>query len=109
MVGALPAQEIEVDGPPGLTLVGGEQLELALPGASVLRAAFFAYGLPLAGALALLALAWAVAGPLPDLAAVAIATGGLALGWCFSRQKLKSGDRHMEFAADIVCKHGTGR
>jgi positive regulator of sigma E activity len=109
MFGALPAQEIEVDVPPGLGLVGGEQLELALPGGSVLRAAFLAYGLPLAGALALLGLTWSVAGPLPDLAAVAIATGGCVLGWCCSRQTLKSGDLLSELAPDIVRKHGTGR
>jgi positive regulator of sigma E activity len=109
MFGALPEQEIEVDVPPGLTLVGGEQLVLALPGASVLRAAFFAYGLPLAGVLALLVLTWSVLGPIPDLAAVAIAVGGLALGWCFSRQKLKSDDCLMNLAQGIVRQHGTGR
>ena len=109
MFGALPSTQLDVDIPAGLALAAGEQLELALPGASILRAACLAYGLPLAGTLLLLALGWSVLGPLTDPAAVAIAISGLALGWCLSRWKLKDGNHLLEFAPDIVREHGTGR
>lgn len=102
-------REWEVEIPRELELSGGDQVQLALSDAGILRAAALAYGMPLSGILLSLALAWLTFGPLSDPAAVSIATVGLAAGWLLGRSSLKSASCRNQFQPRIAQDYASGR
>jgi len=80
---------LEASIPDGLQFAAGEVVEVSVLPDNVLRAALIVYGLPMFGAVATVATAYALA--LNDIATAAAALGGLSLGlvvarWCLSRQ-----------------------
>ncbi|MFQ6004626.1 MAG: SoxR reducing system RseC family protein [Woeseia sp.] len=71
---------IDVEVAPGLELHPGDKVRLTLAPAQLLRAAVFAYGLPLVGVIAALAVAWVINGAIDDGSAVVLAIAGLLAG-----------------------------
>jgi len=67
----------------------GERVYLSLEPANILRASLLAYGLPLLGVTAALALAWLLSGRLADSAAVVIALAGLGAGLVLGRWQMR--------------------
>lgn len=64
----------------GLKLAAGERVKLSLTGASLLRAAFYAYGAPLLGLLLASGLVYLLAAASNDAVAVLWALGGMGGG-----------------------------
>jgi positive regulator of sigma E activity len=83
-------RELELDVPGDLDLSDGDRVYLALPDSGILRAAVLAYGMPLAGILLSLVLAWLALGPLSDAAGVTVAAAGLCAGCLIGRRRLSS-------------------
>jgi sigma-E factor negative regulatory protein RseC len=73
-------RELEVVVPEGLSLRRGDPVNLAIAPQYLLRAAFFAYGLPLVGILGAAAIGWVLGLATTDVAAVGCVLAGLALG-----------------------------
>ena len=80
-------RRLEVVLPDGGDLAEGDVVNIELAPGNVLRAALVVYGLPLAGAVAGAALAYAVA--LGDAGAAAAALGGLAAGATAGRHRVR--------------------
>jgi sigma-E factor negative regulatory protein RseC len=100
--GPVRSREIEVAAGSDLRLAVGDQVILSLRDMDLLRAACFAYGLPLAGPLVALAVAWLAWGPLTDAAAVGIASAGLIIGWIGGRFVLQGDRSALRFQPEIV-------
>lgn len=83
-------RELQLEVPGDGELAEGDRVCLELTDADMLRAAFLAYGLPLAGILLSLVLARLVLGPLSDAASVSVAVTGLLAGWLVGRKRLSS-------------------
>lgn len=105
LTGSVRNREIEVFARPDLRLAVGDRVYLTMPDADLLRAAVFAYGLPLAGSMIALGLGWLVLGPLTDTVAVSAASAGLLLGWISSWQALRGARCRRQFLAEIVVRH----
>jgi sigma-E factor negative regulatory protein RseC len=82
-------RRLEVTVDRDLELAVGDAVSISLARGSVLRAALFVYGLPLAGAAAGAVLAYLLA--LGDGGAATMAIGGLLAGAMISRNRLRSG------------------
>lgn len=74
---------------PGIMLRPGDAVALGLAGRQLLSAALYAWGMPLAGALAAALLAWI--GGAGDGVAAAIALAGAILGAVVARSRLRAG------------------
>lgn len=72
----------------GVTLEAGDRVRLEFLGSELVRAAWLAYGLPLAGVVAAVLVATRIA-PGDDLTAVACAALGLLAGAWYGRRSLK--------------------
>jgi sigma-E factor negative regulatory protein RseC len=81
-------REIELAVPAGLALVAGDRVSLALDGTSILRGALLAYGAPLAGLLAAVAITSLANSAVSDPVAAMIATLGLVAGWAVGKWRL---------------------
>ena len=95
-------REIKVPLADGSLLKTGDPVALAIPAADLLRAAVYAYGLPLAGMVLALAVVRLLHGPLTDLAAVLVAAIGLAAAWTGSRLSLQRPQCFLRFQPEIV-------
>lgn len=85
---AVQSRLIDVRLVAGLALRPGDEVRLALAPSSLLRAALLAYGLPLAGLVTALGIAWYLKQSLADRPAVALAAVGLVAGLLVGRHFL---------------------
>ena len=88
LTGSNRSRLIEVQLSPELGLKAGDEVNLALAPANLLRAAVLAYGLPLGGIVAALAVAGFLDRALDDQLAVILAVGGLTGGVLLGRYYL---------------------
>ena len=88
LTGSNRSRLIDVQITPGLTLKAGDEVRLTLAPSHLLRAAIFAYGLPLLGVIVALGLAWYLNETLNDRFAVILAIGGLFTGAMLGRHFL---------------------
>jgi sigma-E factor negative regulatory protein RseC len=79
---------IEVQLAPGMEIVAGDEVRLSLAPSHLLRAAVFAYGLPLLGIVSALALASVLNQALDDQLAIALGISGLVVGGLLGRHFL---------------------
>lgn len=89
LTGSNRTRLIEVNLSPGLEVDTGDEVVLSLAPSHLLRAAVFAYGLPLGGIVIALGTAWILNQTLDDHAAIVLATGGLIMGASLGRHWLK--------------------
>ena len=92
-------RHIEVTVPAGMAVNVNDDVEVSLAPDNILRAARIVYGIPLAGALAGAAAAYAA--ELGDEAAVGIALVGLFVGLAVSRRRLRQADCLRHFTPTI--------
>ena len=81
-------RRIEVPRPAEMNLAAGDRVVLELSSRTVLRAATYAYGLPLLIMMVALGLGSSVAGPLDEVTAILLAGAGLLTGMAISRWRL---------------------
>ena len=93
---------LEVRLSPQLCVNEGDEVRLTLEPAHLLRASLLVYGLPLAGMVLALVVAWLLARPLSDPAAVAWAVSGLAAGFFAGRRQLGRRDCLKRFIPEIA-------
>jgi len=89
LTGSEGSRHIEVKISPGMNLVAGDAVRLAVSPQQLLRAALLAYGLPLAALVSAAAVASMFVGTIGDLGAVGFAAAGLAGGVFASRRYLE--------------------
>ena len=87
LVGSGARRHVEAVVRPGLELQEGDLVEIELAPDDLLRAALIVYGLPLAGALLGVAIAYALGAK--DIAAVTAALAGLVAGLLLGRSRLR--------------------
>lgn len=87
-MGANRSQLIDANVAPGMELKPGDEVNLVLTPSHLLRAAVLAYGLPLAGVVIALGIAWFVNHTLRDVLAVGFAMTGLVVGVLLARHFL---------------------
>lgn len=102
--GSAGNREFELPIDAGLQLVAGDVVQLSLSSTTLLRAAFYVYGLPLAGIVAALATVWLIQGPPGDGVAVSVAAAGLAAGWLGGRSLLRGNRCLQQFQPEIVAR-----
>ena len=88
MTGSKRTRLLEVQLSPGIEISAGDEVKLSLAPSHLLRAAVFAYGLPLVGIVIALALASIMTQALDDQLAVALAISGLVVGGLLGRHFL---------------------
>ena len=88
LTGGNRSRLIEVQLSPGMEIVAGDEVKLSLAPSHLLRAAVFAYGLPLIGIVIALALASILNQALDDQLAIALAISGLVAGGLLGRHFL---------------------
>jgi sigma-E factor negative regulatory protein RseC len=88
LAGSDRSRLIDVELGPGLDVRPGDEVVLTLEPSHLLRAAMLAYGLPLAGVVVAVGIAWYLNRTLSDHLAVALAVAGLAAGVLFGRHFL---------------------
>ncbi len=88
LTGSNRSRLIDVQITPGLDLKVGDEVKLTLAPSHLLRAAIFAYGLPLLGVMVAPGIAWYLNETLDDRFAVMLAIGGLLTGAMFGRHFL---------------------
>jgi sigma-E factor negative regulatory protein RseC len=88
LAGSHKTRLIEVEVTSGTDFKAGDEVRLTLAPSDLLRAAMFAYGLPLGGVVAALGVAWYLNHALNDQVAVALALGGLVVGVLLGRHYL---------------------
>lgn len=88
LAGSNRPRHIEVEITPGTDFKAGDEVRLTLAPSHLLRAAMFAYGLPLGGVVIALGIAWYLNRTLNDHIAVILAIGGLVAGVLFGRYYL---------------------
>ncbi len=88
LTGSKRTRLIEVQLSPGMETAVGDEVKLSLAPSHLLRAAIFAYGLPLVGIVIALALASIVNQALDDQMAIALAISGLVIGGLLGRHFL---------------------
>lgn len=93
--GAAQARRVAASVAADRPLVAGDRVELVLASERLLRATLIVYGLPLGGALGAAALAYLL--EFQDMAAVAAAIAGLALGIMAGRWRLRQGECLRDF------------
>lgn len=80
---------VDVELPAGIHVAAGDEVAVTIGPRSLLKAALYAYGLPLGGMLATLAVAGLLWPALADLGYVAAAAAGLAGGFLLGRKRLR--------------------
>ncbi len=88
LTGASRLRLIDVDVPPGMDLKPGDDVKLTIAPSHLLHAAVLAYGLPLAGVVIALGIAWIMSRTLNDVLAVVLAICGLVAGALLGRHFL---------------------
>ncbi len=88
LTGASRFRLIDGDGPPGMDLKPGDDVKLTIAPSHLLHAAVLAYGLPLAGVVIALGIAWIMSRTLNDVLAVVLAICGLVAGALLGRHFL---------------------
>ncbi len=88
LTGASRLRLIDVDVPPGMDLKPGDDVKLTIAPSHLLHAAVLAYGLPLAGVVIALGIAWIMSRTLNDVLAVVLAICGLVAGGLLGRHFL---------------------
>lgn len=88
LTGAGRSRLIDVNVPPGMDLKPGDDVKLALAPSHLLRAAVLAYGLPMAGVVIALGIAWIFSKAVNDVLAVVLSICGLAAGALLGRHFL---------------------
>jgi len=86
--GANQMRLVDVQIKPGMHVKAGDEVQLSLAPSHLLRAAIFAYGLPLGGIILALAIAWTMNGSLDDRTAIILAIAGLVGGVLTGRHLL---------------------
>lgn len=94
-------QLLEVDVPAGMQVAPGDEVAVTIGPQSLLKAALYAYGLPLGGMLAMLALAGLLWPALDDAGHVAAAAAGLAGGFLLGRRRLRKTSLCREFLPNL--------
>ena len=79
---------LELSVPAGTTLRSGDKVALSVSPVWLLKAAFYAYGIPLLGTVLAAGVAWTYGAAASDLAAAGFAAAGLAGGVALSRYLL---------------------
>ncbi|MCH8306888.1 MAG: hypothetical protein E2O63_04020 [Gammaproteobacteria bacterium] len=92
LTGASRSRLIDVSVTPGMDLKPGDDVRLTLAPSHLLRAAVLAYGMPLAGVIIALGIAWIMSRTLNDVLAVTLAICGLVAGALFGRHFLNQDD-----------------
>lgn len=92
LTGASRSRLIDVSVTPGMDLKPGDDVRLTLAPSHLLRAAVLAYGMPLAGVIIALGIAWMMSRTLNDVLAVTLAICGLVAGALFGRHFLNQDD-----------------
>ncbi len=88
--------------PRGMSLQVGDRLRLSLAPARLLQAAWLVYGLPLFGMVAAIAVMTFTMEPGSDLAAIAIALGGLLAGFLLGRRRLRRAACWSQFVPTVL-------
>ncbi len=88
LTGAGRSRLIDVNVPPGMDLKPGDDVKLTIAPSHLLHAAVLAYGLPLAGVVIALGIAWIMSRTLNDVLAVVLAICGLVAGALLGRHFL---------------------
>ncbi len=88
LTGSKRTRLIEVQLSPGMEIAAGDEVKLSLAPSHLLRAAIFAYGLPLVGIVIALALASVLNQALDDQLAIVLAISGLVVGGLLGRHFL---------------------
>jgi sigma-E factor negative regulatory protein RseC len=88
LTGSKRTRLIEVQLSPGMEIAAGDEVKLSLAPSHLLRAAIFAYGLPLVGIVIALAIASIMNQALDDQLAIALAISGLVVGGLLGRHFL---------------------
>ncbi len=92
LTGASRSRLIDVSVTPGMDLKPGDDVRLTLAPSHLLRAAVLAYGMPLAGVIIALGIAWIMSRTLNDVLAVTLAICGLVAGALIGRHFLNQDD-----------------
>lgn len=92
-------RHIEATVPAGMSLAVNDDVEVSLAPDNILRAAMIVYGLPMLGALAGAAFAYAI--ELGDKGAAGAALLGLGAGLAVSRRKLRQVDCLRQFTPSV--------
>jgi sigma-E factor negative regulatory protein RseC len=93
---------LQVSLSPQWNVGAGDEVRLTLEPAHLLRASLLVYGLPLAGMVLTLAVAWLLARPLSDPQAIAYAAVGLVAGFIASRWQLNRRNCLKQFVPKIT-------
>lgn len=80
----------------------GDAVTLSLASSTLVRAALFAYGLPLAGTILALLLGWLVLAPMNDLVAVMVAFAGLLAGFLAASYRLRGKSLQQQFVPSMT-------
>jgi len=88
LAGSNRSRLVDVPLTAGMQFKAGDEVRLSLQPAHLLRAAVFAYGLPLGGVVLALGLAWSLNQSLDDRFAVVLAVAGLVAGVLVGRHFL---------------------
>ena len=94
-------RELRVDVPDSLGLRQGDPVSLSIAPKYLLRAAFYAYGLPLGGVLAAVGIAWSIGLADSDMSSVAFAALGLLLGVMAGRRMMSGTAACQQFTPQI--------
>jgi sigma-E factor negative regulatory protein RseC len=94
--------------PRGMTLQVGDRVRLSLAPARLLQAAWLVYGLPLFGMVAAIAVMTFARERGSDLAAVAIALGGLVAGFLLGRRQLRRAACWSQFVPTVLVGRDSG-
>ena len=99
--GSTQAALLEVTVAPQMRLKEGDEVRLTLEPSHLLGATLLVYGLPLAGMIVTLLIAWLSMGPLSDGEALIFAVAGLLVGITTARRALKRRDCLKRFVPKI--------
>jgi len=106
ITGAGRDRQVEAKIRPGLAVAENDLVEIALAPDNLLRAAAIVYGLPMLGAVAAAAIAYAFS--LGDAAAALAALAGLACGLAVSRWRLQQGSCLRRFVPSVQARLEAG-
>ncbi len=96
------SRAIDIAVPRDISLQIGDRVRLSLAPARLLQAAWLVYGLPLFGMVGAIAVMTYALEPGSDLAAVAIALGGLVAGFLLGRRRLRHAACWSQFEPTVL-------
>lgn len=102
------SRAIDIAVPRGISLQVGDTVKLSLAPARLLQAAWLVYGLPLFGMVGAIALVTFALDGGNDLAAVAIALGGLVAGFLLGRRRLRRAACWGQFVPTVLAARERG-